>query len=731
MEEFMKKWKIAAMWLLIICILSGCSGIRAKDAGGRPVGTGPLAEFINAPLLDEKSRKTEAPSQPAEDRENRLIVRTENATADFTPFSPHGRTGRTLAALTGVTLLGTARGGEAVTAGLTGQTVAFGNTDYAYSGIADVQRNGKVFTVTLCEDIYFSDGVNLTADDVIFSMYVLADPSYRGTCAFSQLPIRGLKEYWGDLKPKWERILEAMAEGKEPVGEQFGISQAEYDSFTEAFRTAGLAFVEPIVRSCTDNFADQYSEYVLGVSPEELRSSRGLRVAFAEYFWGYATGRNDAGLWEEIGGRTYDLSVERPTEEDFWNLIAARHRYDVGNGGINYEKMGGEDFFELLEEQMEAVCPALFTATGNKTGASSISGIRKTGLYSLQITMTRDVGTEIWKMDIPICPLHWYGNEQAYDYRGDRFGFAKGDLNGVIRSGKTPLGAGPYQVIKSGEGTVLLGASSLYAGGLAATANLLLAEDPKQWDLWLTDGEAEGIGIGTERYTGIGFHVDRVKIGGDSLSDASCDLRRAIAEAVKAFMTGEPDGLWARTAPLLVSAGFSVDGIGVTGSPEGAPEELIIRVYGTGTPETALREAAVWLRERGLPIAVEELPSAAFVRSYAEEGSSDVWIMQTDDPWRTGAAGLFSSEGKDNVFRLASEELDRLLARAAAEPEPAEGYRLYDDAAEELEKLCVFIPLSRETWTLCLSDRVDPASLPADMTDNYAWYSEAETLCMK
>ena len=682
-------------------------------------------------MLDEKSGKTAPASHPEEDSGSCLIVRTQEAVAGFDPFSPHGQIGTLLAALTGVTLLGTARGGETVAMGMSGESIPYGETEYSYSGIADVRRNGKVFTITLNEDIFFSDGVNMTADDVIFSMYVLADPAYRGTCGFSSLPIRGLKEYWGDLKPKWERILEAMADGTDPVGRESGISQTEYDSFQEAFRAAGLAFVDPIISSCTENFADQYSDYVLGVTPQELRDSRGLQIAFAEYFWGYASGRNDAGLWEENGGGIYDLKTEFPTEEGFWELIARKHGYDVTDRGINYEKMGGEDFFKLLEQRIEDSCPSLFAATGNNAGTASISGIRKTGLYSLQITMTRNIGNDLGKLNIPVCPLHWYGDAQGFDYRSDRFGFTKGDLNGVKHAGKPVLGAGPYQLLRESDGILLLGANSLYAGGEAKTENLILTDHSATWDLWLTQADTEGVAIETDLYTGVGFHVDRVKIGEDSLSDASCTFRRAIAGAVEAFMKEKTDGLWALTAPLLVSAGFTVDGTGVTLFPEGAPDELMIRLYGTGGPETALREAALWLQERGLPITVEEMPSAAFIRSYAQEGSSDVWIMQAEDPWRTGAAALFSSEGKDNVFRLSSVELDALLEEAGEKADPQAGYRLYEKAEEELARLCVFVPLVREAWTLGVSYRVDRSSLPRDMTEYYGWYSQANAIQMK
>ena len=41
----------------------------------------------------------------------------------------------------------------------------------------------------------FSDGTPLTVDDVIFSMYVLSDPTYDGSSTFFALPIVGMEEY--------------------------------------------------------------------------------------------------------------------------------------------------------------------------------------------------------------------------------------------------------------------------------------------------------------------------------------------------------------------------------------------------------------------------------------------------------------------------------------------------------------------------------------------------------
>lgn len=61
------------------------------------------------------------------------------------------------------------------------------------------KENGEtqtLYTITLQENMYFSDGEPVTIDDLIFSYYVLADPTYDGTDTFaSALNIVGLNEY--------------------------------------------------------------------------------------------------------------------------------------------------------------------------------------------------------------------------------------------------------------------------------------------------------------------------------------------------------------------------------------------------------------------------------------------------------------------------------------------------------------------------------------------------------
>ena len=52
-----------------------------------------------------------------------------------------------------------------------------------------------IYTFTLKDGVTFSDGTPVTADDIIFSYNVLADPAYDGPATFSTLPIVGMEEY--------------------------------------------------------------------------------------------------------------------------------------------------------------------------------------------------------------------------------------------------------------------------------------------------------------------------------------------------------------------------------------------------------------------------------------------------------------------------------------------------------------------------------------------------------
>ena len=129
-----------------------------------------------------------------------LVVGYSNFNSKFSPFFAETAYDQDVAKMTAVDLLTIDRQGAIVELGKTGETRAYNGTDYKYNGPADLKittnDDGTVdYDFELRDDIKFSDGEKLTVDDVIFSMYVFADPTYDGSSTFFAQPIKGMEEY--------------------------------------------------------------------------------------------------------------------------------------------------------------------------------------------------------------------------------------------------------------------------------------------------------------------------------------------------------------------------------------------------------------------------------------------------------------------------------------------------------------------------------------------------------
>lgn len=138
--------------------------------------------------------------QQTKEKADTLVVGSGNFDGKFSPFFYTNATDGEVISLVHLRLLETDREGSVVLQGASGETRTYNGTDYTYRGIADCaiteNADGTVaYDFTLRQDITFSDGTGLDADDVIFSFYVTLDPDYDGTLTVYSLPILGLEAY--------------------------------------------------------------------------------------------------------------------------------------------------------------------------------------------------------------------------------------------------------------------------------------------------------------------------------------------------------------------------------------------------------------------------------------------------------------------------------------------------------------------------------------------------------
>lgn len=106
----------------------------------------------------------------------------------------------------------------------------------------------------------------------------------------------------------------------------------------------------------------------------------------------------------------------------------------------------------------------------------NIAGIRRLGNYKMSITTNGFDASMIQSLKIPICPLHYYGNIEKYNYSKKKFGFKKGDISTVCANKTSPVGAGPYRFVKYEQKVIYYTSNEIYYKGCPQIAYVQLKE---------------------------------------------------------------------------------------------------------------------------------------------------------------------------------------------------------------------------------------------------------------
>ena len=486
------------------------------------------------------SEETQAPAEetqaPAEENTSTLVYATSTFGQKFSPFFYTTAYDEEVVSNFTGGLLAADRGGAIIHHGIEGETVEYNGTDYTYYGMGDVDvvqnDDGSVdYNLTMRDDIVFSDGTPATIDDVIFGIYVMADPSYDGSSTVYALPIEGMADYYNSQQYLYKLLAEAGRDNTD-----FTLwDEATQTAFWASVDAAGEKFAQEIIDSVVSSYnTDEYTA-TIEATPDEITADPALQVKFGMNMWGYG-----------------DAWTEGATAADFWAAIEAN--YDSVIAASDAET-AGSSLFDLMDDFADY---DKLVATGDDV--PSIKGIIRTGDYSLTVHMTEYDATAIYNMSFIIAPLHHYGDVSKYDYDNNKFGFDKGDLSGVKAKTTEPLGCGPY-IFKSYEnGVVTMEANPTYFLGEPKTKTILFKEGEDAdyvpgivtgtYDLAvpsiseetlnaITDANSNGeltgdtlttILVDYRGYGYLGINADLVNIGGDPGSEESKALR-------KGFMT--------------------------------------------------------------------------------------------------------------------------------------------------------------------------------------------------
>ncbi len=763
------KSKLLAL-LLAVCmcigLLAGCGDNAASAGSNAPASAPEAAAGSDAAEGVETSASNDGT----------LVAAATGFESKFSPFFAANVDDQMISNMTQVYLLTVDRVSNPVLNGIEGETRSYNGTDYTYYGPADItvteNDDGTVYyDITMREDIQFSDGTTANIDDVIFSMYVYADPTYDGSATFYSCPIEGMEDYRSGMGT----LSALIAEAGEDNTDYTNWTEEQQKAFWDAVNDGGVKFAQEIV----DYFGDD-----------------SLSVADAAAQWGF----------------TLDADA---TAKDFFLAIGDQY-------GWNFSQMEAESAGSALSDLIPADVydyPTIGVETGKS--ADHISGIQKTGDYSMRVVATEVDATMIYQLSMPIAPLHYYGDESKYDYDNNQFGFDKGDLSIVREKTTQPLGAGPY-VFKSYEnGTVYMDANPTYYKGEPKTAHLNFLEtqetdkvtgveactldisDPS-YSTEVADQIAQYNGgddsmdgsvittrlIDYRGYGYIGIAAENVKVGSDAASDESKALRKAIATVLAAYRDEAISSYYGNTASVInypisntswaapqvtddgytvaysvdvdgnpiytegmsqeekydaalqaalgyfEKAGYTVENGKLTAAPEGAKLEYQVNIGAGGSGDhpsfLLLKNAADAFKKIGFTLNVNDLAQAADLYASYQTGVAELWCAAWQASADPDMYQLYHSKGSTNYYQINDSELDDLIVEARSSTDETFRKGLYKAAMEIIMDWGVEVPVYQRSEAYIVStERVDVSSLPTDMTPYWGWSDEIENIVVK
>ena len=724
----------------------------------------------------------------ADDSENNtLVYATSTFGQKFSPFFATTAYDMEVVDLTQAPLLAADRGGAVIYNGIEGEDVDYNGTDYHYDGLGNVEvvqnDDGTVdYNLTMRDDIVFSDGVPATIDDVIFSFYVLVDPTYDGSSTIYALPIEGMEEYRSGMDARGNVIF-ADGEGDGYVENELYTAE-QYDTFWKFYNEeSGAAFAQEIVDYCISNGYNAADDSVAACAAN----------------WGFEL-------------------AEDATAYDFWNTILEAYGGDTAEAE-EVESAGST----RLGLTLAALGAEFQAGVSTGDGAPNVSGLTRTGDYSMTLHMTQFDATAIYNVGFTVAPLHYYGDEALYDYENNSFGFVKGDLAGVKAKNTQPLGAGPYVFDNYANGVVTLRANENYYKGAPVTEVLLMQESvdsdyvpgivtgtydvaqPSINDatvLAIKDANSNDELVGDtlttvlvdyRGYGYLGINADLVNVDGEPGSDASKALRKgfmtlfsvyrdtvinsyygdraaviqypisntswaAPKPADEGYMTaysvdvdGNPiydasmsqEDKYAAAKEAAIgyfkAAGFTFDE--AAGKFTDVTETYEVMIPGQGTQDHPAYGVAVAASEvldsLGIKLQVNDVGTSVW-NNALESNTAMMWAaawQSTVDPDMTQVYSSANAHGNgtnSNHYSVDDAALDELIAAGRSSADTEYRKSVYKNAMEIIMDWGCELPLyQRKDCSVFSSERVDTDTIPSDMTPYWGWYAEVETLAVK
>lgn len=609
----------------------------------------------------------------------------------------------------------------------------------------------------------------------------------------------GLEEYRNGSDILYNLLLKAGADNKDFT---FITEDQQKKFFDKDLPEAGVKFAQSIADYCTANG--------IAVSTEAVAKAD---IANAMANWGFAKDNEDGTIMTAATGTTFDVAGGKaPTAEDFWNEMMVAYDGDIL--ALSGTEKADKEILDFLPDDYR-----IAIETGES--ADNVEGIKKIDDYTVRVTLSEVDATAIYQLSLTVSPMHYYGDPAKYDYENNKFGFDKGDLSMIRSKTSSPMGAGPYKFEKYENKVVYLSANENFIDGPPAIKNIQLKttsmpdleagvvqgtidiSSPQASKSSLeqirgenSNGELSGDVLTTvltdyRGYGYIGMNSQNVCVNGENGSEASKNLRKAIATVISVYRDVVIDSYYGEAASVInypisntswaapqpsdpdYRAAFSVDVDGndiyspqmtedekydaalnaalgffeaagytvkdgkLTAAPKGAKMGYEVMITGAGSGDhpsfgilTAASEA---LKTIGFDLSINDLTDSSILWSALDAGTADMWCAAWQTTLDPDMFQIYHSEGGSaGRYRIYSPELDKMIVEAKEETNQSVRKAMYKEALEFVVDFACEIPVyQRQDCTIFSTERIDIDTLCKDQTTYYNFFSEINTLAMK
>lgn len=555
-----------------------------------------------------------------------------------------------------------------------------GGISYEFVGDSQVK-----YTITIRDDLRFSNGNYATIQDIISFFYLISDATYDGAYSDWYLnDIVGLKEYYFD--------------------------DTDYQSSITAIENV----ISANYTLTTIEKAD-YAEYLAATSLEgkfdgNLDSAAPSGESWRDYFIRFQYNEE----LEALGAN--------PSDEE---VLALAAKVEAEQNPLAYNP---ENWFreKLYNEYIEK-------NYSNGISVDTIEGIKKVNDYTCTVLFNSRNINAISQINVPVISAEYYSSQ-----------YIKGEAAKIKEIEGRPCGCGPYYITESSEDEVTLSANEYYFEGASDFTSLKfidLSDEKKSAAESVASGnidvattlasaqiinELNGKQVkyfvnDLDEYSSVFFNTLTLNYQQRKALMGLCSLNTSIEKQIGSYYTGLKRPLSVRfneypseiTEAYYKESAYTAYTI-LTDEP--IPELTACIINGADFLQSAwLEEYKSILSSNGIKLNIITVANADELRSAVAAGSVDLWIENVSEEATCDSFERFNSSGKLNYAGFNNSEIDALTVQIRAAVGLSDKKVLTEKLLELVMEQAIECPLyQRQTVTIYNSETVSNESFSSD-----------------